>query len=151
MTARIDELDMRVVRELQSDARQSYREIAEKLKIAEGTVYNRVNKLKEMRVIKKFIVDINYSKLGYDLTALIGIRGKGGHLPEIEEKISKEKNVTTLYDVTGEYDAIAVAKFHDRAELNDLVKRINALPNVERTNTMIALNTIKEEHGVEVK
>ncbi|MBM3308619.1 MAG: Lrp/AsnC family transcriptional regulator [Candidatus Altiarchaeales archaeon] len=149
--AKVDELDLRIIREFQIDARQSYRDIAEKLKIAEGTVYNRVNKLKEMGIIKKFIVDINYSKLGYDLVAIIGIRGKGGHLPEIEEKVSKEKNVTTVYDVTGEYDAIAVAKFHDRTELNDLVKRINALPNVERTNTMIALNIVKEEHGVELR
>jgi Lrp/AsnC family transcriptional regulator for asnA, asnC and gidA len=151
MAAKIDELDVRILKEFQRDARQSYREIAEKLKIAEGTVYNRVNKLKEMGVIRKFIADINYSKLGYDLTALIGIRGKGGHLPEIEEKISKEGSVTTLYDVTGEYDAIAVVKFRDRTELNDLVKKINSLPNVERTNTMLALNTLKEEHGVEIK
>jgi Lrp/AsnC family transcriptional regulator for asnA, asnC and gidA len=150
MSGKIDELDGRIIREFQRDARQSYREIAEKLRIAEGTVYNRVNKLKEMGVIRRFIVDINYSKLGYDLTAMIGIRGKGGHLPEIEDKISKEKSVTTLYDVTGEYDAIAVAKFRDRSELNDLVKRINSLPNVERTNTMIALNTIKEQHGIEM-
>lgn len=150
MSGKIDELDGGIIREFQRDARQSYREIAEKLKIAEGTVYNRVNKLKEMGVIRRFIVDINYSKLGYDLTALIGIRGKGGHLPEIEERISKEKSVTTLYDVTGEYDAIAVAKFRDRSELNDLVKRINSLTNVERTNTMIALNTIKEQHGIEM-
>ncbi|MDD5111477.1 MAG: Lrp/AsnC family transcriptional regulator [Candidatus Altiarchaeota archaeon] len=150
MSDRIDEIDLKIIKEFQADARQSYREIAEKLRIAEGTVYNRVNKLKEMGVIRKFIADINYAKLGYDLTALIGIRGKGGHLPEIESKISKEKNVTTLYDVTGEYDAIAVAKFHDRAELNELVKRINTLPNVERTNTMLALNTVKEQHGIEV-
>jgi len=149
MNAKIDQLDMRILGEFQADARQSYREVAEKLKIAEGTVYNRVNKLKEMGIIRRFIVDINYSKLGYDLTALIGIRGKGGHLPEIENKVSRERNVTTVYDVTGEYDALAVAKFRDRQELNDLVKRINSLPNVERTNTMIALNTVKEEHGVE--
>ena len=151
MTSKIDELDRKIMREFQNDARQSYREIAEKLKIAEGTVYNRVNKLKDMGVIKRFIVDIDYSKLGYDLVAIIGIRTQGGHLPEIEKEISREKEVTTVYDVTGEYDAIAVAKFKDRSELNDLVKRINSLPNVERTNTMIALNTVKEEHGVELK
>jgi len=148
---KVDEIDLKILKEFQTDARQSYREIAEKLKIAEGTVYNRVNKLKEMGIIKKFIVDINYSKLGYDLVAIIGIRGKGGHLLEIEEKVSRERNVTTIYDVTGEYDAIAIAKFHDRTELNDLVKRINSLPNVERTNTMMVLNTVKEEHGVELR
>lgn len=147
---KIDELDLKILKELQGNARQSYREIAAKLKVAEGTVYNRVGKLNEMGVIKRFLVDIDYSKIGYDLTALIGIRVAGGYLPEIEEMISKEKNVTAVYDVTGEYDAIAVVKFRDRDGLSRLVKKILAMPHVERTYTMVALNVVKEEHGVEI-
>jgi Lrp/AsnC family transcriptional regulator, regulator for asnA, asnC and gidA len=146
--AKIDELDLALIKELQADGRRSFRDIAEKLKVAEGTVYNRVNKLKEEGVIKNFLVDVDYSKLGYDLTAVIGVRAKGGHLPEIETKIAKEKNVTAVYDITGEYDAIVVAKFPGRDELNNLVKRLNSLENVERTYTMVVLNVVKEKHGI---
>jgi Lrp/AsnC family transcriptional regulator for asnA, asnC and gidA len=148
--AKIDELDLKVITELQKDARQSYREIAEKLGVAEGTVYNRVSKLKEMGVIKRFIPDIDFSKLGYDITALIGVMVEGGHLPEIEKKIAKEPNVTAVYDVTGEYDAIIVAKFKSRSSLNDFVKKILATKHVKRTYTMIVLNIMKEEHGVKI-
>ena len=148
MAAKIDDLDLKLIKELQGDGRKSFREIAEKLDVAEGTVYNRVNKLREEGVIKNFLVDVDYSRLGYDLTTVIGVRVKGGHLPEIEAKIAKEKNVTAVYDVTGEYDAIVVAKFPGRDELNRLVKKINGMENVERTYTMVVLNVVKEQHGI---
>lgn len=145
---KVDELDLKIIRELQKDARQSYRDIASKVKVAEGTVYNRVNKLRDIGVIKGFILNIDYSKLGYDLTALMGIVVEGGHLPEIEETISREPNVSAVYDVTGEYDAIIVAKFKSRSDLNDFIKNLLAMDNVRRTYTMIVLNILKEEHGV---
>ncbi|MHC1582708.1 MAG: Lrp/AsnC family transcriptional regulator, partial [Candidatus Syntropharchaeia archaeon] len=63
--AKIDELDIKIIRELKRDARTSYREIAERLGVAEGTVYNRIHKLKEIGAIRRFIPDIDYSKLGY--------------------------------------------------------------------------------------
>lgn len=148
MSEKIDEVDINIIRELQKDARQSYREIAEKLNVAEGTVYNRMNKLKEIGVLKKFIPDINFAKLGYDLTALIGVMVEGGHLPEIEKDIAAEACVTAVYDVTGDYDAVIVAKFKERDALNALIKKILAMPHVKRTNTMVVLNVMKEEHGV---
>ncbi len=150
MTQRIDELDIKVIRELKKDARTSYREVAERLEVSEGTVYNRVQKLKETGVIKRFILDIDYSLLGYDLTALIGLTVDGGHLTEVEELIAREPNVSAVFDVTGDYDAVIVAKFKGREELNDLVKRILSIPHVLRTHTMMVLNVVKEEHGVEV-
>lgn len=148
MSEKIDELDIKILKELQKDARQSYRELAEKLSVAEGTVYNRINKLRELRILKRFIPDIDFAKLSYDLTAIIGIMVEGGHLHEIEERIAKLANITAVYDVTGEYDAIVVAKFKERSELNDLVKSILSMEHVRRTYTMIVLNVVKEEHGV---
>ncbi len=148
MMAKIDNLDLRIVGLLRLDARQSFRDIADKLAVSEGTVYNRVNKLKEVGVIKGFIADVDYAMLGFDLTCIIGIRAVGGRLQEIEEEIAKEANVTAVYDVTGEYDAIVVAKFRDMSDLNGLVKRMTANDAVERTYTMIVLNVVKEDHGI---
>ncbi|GFP18915.1 Lrp/AsnC family transcriptional regulator [Candidatus Hakubella thermalkaliphila] len=148
--SKIDDLDIKIIRELKKDARQSYREIADRLGVAEGTVYNRVNKLRELGVIKGFIPDIDYSKLGYDLVVLIGVIVEGGYLLEIEREIAGEPNVSAVYDVTGEYDAIIVARFRDRASLNDFVKRILAMQHVRRTYTMLVLNVMKGEYGIEI-
>ena len=150
MPERLDALDIKVLIELQEDARKSLREIAEKLGVAEGTVYNRINKLKKMGVIKKFIPIIDYSKLGFDITAIIGITAEGGHLVEVEELLAKEPNVTAVYDVTGEFDVITVAKFRNRSELNAFIKRFAGLDYVKRTYTMLVLNVVKETHSIDL-
>jgi DNA-binding Lrp family transcriptional regulator len=147
---KIDETDIKILKELQIDARRSLKDIAEKVGVAEGTVYNRINKMKRMGVIKKFIPVIDYSLLGYDIIAVIGVTAEGGYLVEIEERIAKEGNVTAVYDVTGEYDMIVVAKFKDRKSLNDFVKKIAGMEKVIKTYTMLVLNVVKESHIIEL-
>jgi DNA-binding Lrp family transcriptional regulator len=151
MVDKLDNLDIKVLIELQDDARKSLREIAEKLGVAEGTVYNRINKLKKLGVIEKFIPVINHSKLGFNLIAVIGVTAEGGHLVEIEKTIAKEPNVTALYDVTGEFDMMLVAKFRDRETLNTFVKKIAGMEHVMKTYTMIVLNVVKETHGINLR
>ena len=151
MPEKIDSLDIKILVELQEDARKSLREIAEKLGVVEGTVYNRINKLKKMGVIKKFIPVIDYSKLGFDLIAVIGVTAEGGHLIEVEEMLANEPNVTAVYDVTGQFDVITVAKFRDRESLNDFVKKIAGLEHVQKTYTMLVLNVVKETHCIDLE
>ncbi len=147
---KIDDVDLKILRELQEDARKSLKEIAEKVGVAEGTVYNRINKMRRIGVIKKFIPVVDYSKLGYDLTAVIGVVAEGGHLIEIENEIAKEGNVTAVYDVTGEYDILIVARFKDRDSLNAFVKKLGGMENVKKTYTMLVLNVVKETHMIEI-
>lgn len=150
MPEKIDALDIKVLIELQEDARKSLREMAEKLGVAEGTVYNRINKLKKLGVIKKFIPIVDYTKLGFDLIAVIGITAEGEYLLRIEELIAKEPNVTAVYDVTGEFDIITVARFRDRESLNAFVKKLAGMEHVKKTYTMLVLNVVKETHGIDL-
>ena len=145
-----DALDYELIRLLQADARTPYREIAKRLKVAEGTVYNRIKALEERGVIRGWHIDVAYDKLGYMMTAVIGLRIKGGHLPEIESRIASDPNCLAVYDVTGEFDAIILSKFRTREELNGFVKRVNSLPHVERSYTMLALDVVKEVPGIPV-
>ncbi|MEM0088527.1 MAG: Lrp/AsnC family transcriptional regulator [Archaeoglobaceae archaeon] len=148
--AKIDEVDLKIIRELQEDARKSLKEIAEKVGVAEGTVYNRINKLKSLGIIEKFIPVLNYPMLGYDITAIIGISAEGGQIVEIEKEIAKEKNVTAVYDVTGDFDIIVVAKFESRKKLDEFVKRLLNMKSVKKTYTMLVLNVVKESHAIEL-
>ncbi len=148
---KLDRLDYLILAELQEDARKSLREISEKLGVAEATVYNRINKMRRLGIIEKFIPVVNYSKLGFDLIAVIGIAAEGGHVVEVENLLAAEPNVTAVYDVTGEFDVIAVAKFRDRDSLNEFVKRIASLEHVKKTYTMVVLNVVKETHLIDIK
>lgn len=150
MTQKIDDLDIEIIRELRKDARQSFYDLAAKLKVAEGTIYNRVNKLQENGIIKSYLTDLDFVKLGYDLPVVIGISVRGRHLVEIEKEIAKEKNVSAVYDVTGEYDALIVGNFKTRDELDKFVKRILSMRYVKRTYTMLVLNIWKDVRGVDI-
>jgi Lrp/AsnC family transcriptional regulator for asnA, asnC and gidA len=150
MKDRVDELDMQIMRELQKDARQSFRELAKKMKVAEGTIYNRINKLRGTGVLRGYAPNIDVSKLGYDLTALIGIAVEGGHTDEVGRRIAEDSNVSAVYDVTGDYDAVVIAKFRDRNALNDFVDKILAMGHVRKTYTMVVMDVLKEVQCISI-
>lgn len=141
----VDETDIKIIKELEKDGRASFRKIAEKLDVLEGTVRNRVERMKENGIIKGFSVRSDYMKLGKDLEVIIGLRVNGGHLVEVEEELSKKDPIRCAYDVTGEYDAILIGRFENRAELNEFIKSTLSHKYVERSATHIVLNIVKED------
>lgn len=145
MALEVDEVDLKIIEMLEKDARMSFREIAKALDISEGTVYNRVKRMQEAGIILGYSAKVDPTKLGMDLTAVIGLRVAGGHLVDVEREIAKSKEVRCVYDVTGDYDAVVVARFKSRVELNRFIKGVLALPHVERSVTHVVLNTVKED------
>ncbi|MFQ6130064.1 MAG: Lrp/AsnC family transcriptional regulator, partial [Candidatus Hadarchaeaceae archaeon] len=123
---KMDEIDLEIARRLERDARTPFKEIASDLRISEGTVHNRVKRMQRNGVMLGFSARLGPTKLGMDLTVVIGLRVKGGHLVEFEREISALREVRCVYDVTGEYDAIVVARFKNREDLNDFIKRVIA-------------------------
>lgn len=141
----IDKTDAKIIKLLNEDGRMSYRKISRELNISVGTVHNRVDKLVSNGVIKKFIPRIDLEKLGYKLTAIIGVRAKGGVLKDWESKSIYRENIVGIYDVTGQFDAVLVTKFKGIKEMDKFVKTLMKEPGVQRTYTFTVLNTLKEE------
>lgn len=141
----IDEIDIAIMKEVQEDSKTSYRDIAKKLGLSVGTVHNRVKKMHDMGVIKGFAAILDPEKLGFDLTAVILMQVDGGHIVDVEKAIAKSKSVMAVYDTTGDFDIITIAKFRSREELNSFIKETLKMPNVKRSVTSIVLNVVKEE------
>lgn len=141
----IDEIDVAILKEVQEDSKTSYRDIAKKLGLSVGTVHNRVKKMSELGVIKSFAAVLDPEKLGFDLTAVILMQVDGGHIVDVERALAKSKSVMAVYDTTGDFDIITIAKFKSREELNTFIKETLKMPNVKRSVTSIVLNVVKEE------
>ncbi|MBY9012201.1 MAG: Lrp/AsnC family transcriptional regulator [Candidatus Lokiarchaeota archaeon] len=142
----IDELDIEILKTLSVDGRKNKSTIAEDLKRSPNTIIKHINNLEETGVIKNYGAQIDYEKLGYNIIALIEITVSKGKMLEVEKKIAQNPNVFAVYDITGTYDALILARFKTRAKLSEMIKNeIHASPFVERTNTHIVLNVIKEE------
>jgi DNA-binding Lrp family transcriptional regulator len=140
----LDNTDKKIINLLIDDSRLSYRNIASKVGVSVATVMNRVKNLEKSGIITKYTVGIKYSLIGYDMQVLIDIRIAKGKLHEVEDKIAKHPNVFAIYDNTGSFDATIIAKFKTRKELNDFIKKIQTYDFVERTETRLLLETVKE-------
>ena len=141
----IDDSDMKILHELAKDSRLSFRAIGKKLGLATTTVIHRYEKMKKDGVIKYPSAIIDHEKLGYNIVAMIELVVSKGKLVDDEERIAKKHNVYAVYDITGDMDAVILARFKDRKELNDFVKSLLATEFVERTNTHLVLNVVKED------
>ena len=152
MTSNIDvsDLDVKILTKLSEDGRLSLRQLAKDLDIGSPvTIKNHVENLEEKGIIKNYGVQIDYEKLGYDIIAIIEITVSKGKMLEVEERISQNPNVFAVYDITGTYDALIFARFKSRKELSEMIKEdIHASSFVERTNTHIVLNIIKEKSSL---
>ena len=141
----LDELDVSILRRLNADARKSFRDIARELRVSISTISNRVKRLEQEGIIVGYIPVLDEKKLGYDVLAVIGIRISKGKLLEVQRKIGREDKVVDVYDVTGEYDSVIIARLRNTKELDAFIKRLVAMENVERTYTQVVLNVVKQE------
>ena len=140
----LDEIDIKILTKLVSDARLSYRSIAEQIGVSPPTVLARVEKLERNKIIKSYSALLDHEKLGYDLTAIIEVTAIKNKVVEVEKVLSKYENVCAIYDITGLTDMIIVAKFRNRKELSNFVKKELSIPSVQRTNTHLVFITVKE-------
>lgn len=140
-----DKIDKGIINTLISDSTLSYREIAKRVKVSTATVMNRVNRLKKEGIIERFTTIMDYDKIGFDFEVLIEIRISKGKLFQVEKEIAHHPNVFAVYDLTGDFDAAILARFRNRRQMDNFLKKVQTYDFVERTNTRLILNTIKEK------
>lgn len=141
---RPEPVDLQIIGTLRKDARLSFRAIGQALDLSTSTVSHRVHHLVEAGIIKGFKPILDYAKLGYTLTAVTQIKAQGRGIPQIVEDLVKDPNLTTVYEVTGEYDVMVVGKFKGEDAMNREIKRLLNHPKIEGTNTSVVLATAKE-------
>jgi DNA-binding Lrp family transcriptional regulator len=146
----IDELDRKIVRVLNANARQSFREIAKEVGTSVTAVIHTVKTLEAAGAITGYVPVVDPEYFGLGLGAVVAVRVSKGKLLETQKRIAQDPHVAAVYDVTGEWDAFIVGRFSGREDLNGFIKGLLAIPHVDRTVTHIVLNVVKEEPRVAV-
>lgn len=113
-------------------------------------IASRIKALEEKGILKGYAAILDPVKLGFDLTAIVYVQTEGGYVDVVESELAKTSNVIGVYEVTGDFDIIAIAKLKDRESLNTLIKNLLITPHVKRTLTNITLNIIKEDFKIPV-
>ena len=97
-----------------------------------------------MGIIQGYTVLLDPDKTGWGLSVVIGLRIQKGRVIKIQEKIAEDHRVYGVYDVTGDYDSMVLARAKERDDLDDLIKRVASMEGIERSVTHLVLNTVKE-------
>jgi Lrp/AsnC family transcriptional regulator for asnA, asnC and gidA len=138
---KIDNTDLKILELLMQDAKRPYSEVARKVNVSQGTVHVRMNKMEEAGILAKTSLRINYSKLGYDITAFIGIYlEKSALYDKVLTRLKLIPEVTNIHYTTGNYSMFAKIHCRDTNHLKDvLYSKLQQVEGIERTDTMISL------------
>ena len=140
----IDSVDREIIEALCEDARLSHRQLAQKVGVAQGTITNRLRKLESEGVISGYAPILNADSIGWGMTVMAGLCIEKGQIMDVQKHISADNRVFAVYDVTGDWDSMVLARVKNREDLDDLTKTVFTLKGISRSYTHVVLNTVKE-------
>jgi Lrp/AsnC family leucine-responsive transcriptional regulator len=127
--------------------------VSKKVGVSKSTVHNRLKKLKSGEYINGVIPLIDRSFLSKSITAFSMINARYGpeYAEEVGKRISKIKGIWAVYFVLGSNDFVALIRARDKSELEKIVNELSKTEGVERSETIMALNTLKEDFPESLK
>ena len=142
----IDDMDARILSAMSSDSRRSYADVGNEVGLSTAAVHERVRKLVERGVIRRFSLSVEPQALGLAFTAFVAIRNDGGsHCRDVAPRLREMPEVQELHSVAGEYDFLAKIRTSHARALEDVLYAIKSIPGVARTTSTVVLNTEFED------
>jgi len=138
---RVDDLDRRIIEELQANGRESFRRIAARIGVSEATVRARYARLTQGGILQVVGVT-NPLGLGFD-QALVGVKTSGA--PDaVADEIARWPEADYVVVTAGQFDVVVEVVAEDRRALLDLTNRMRALAGVVSTETFFYLEMWKQ-------
>ena len=137
----IDNLDKQILETLMRDATIPYTDIAKQLKVSSGTVHVRMKKLTKLGIISSVNLHVNPAKVGYDITAFLGIYlEKSSMYDDVTKELQQIPEIVDCYYLTGNYSIFVKMYCRDAAHLKDVLHdKVQRINGIDRTETFISL------------
>lgn len=133
--------DEQLLAALREDARASVSKLARELNLSRTTVQNRLARLEESGVIKRYSVELGDDYRESLIHAHVSIKCHQRLSGQTVLGLKGTSEVFELVAISGDYDLLAIVKADSLAKLNQVIDRIGMLDGVERTNSAIVLET----------
>ena len=138
----IDNLDKEILSILMKDGKTPYTEIGKKLFVSGGTVHVRIKKMEEAGIILGNRMNVDYSKIGYDIICFVGIFLKESiFYDNVNTRLAELDEVVEVHYTTGVYSLFIKIVLRDRQHLMEMLHdKIQNIDGIQRTETLISLN-----------
>ncbi|TAE27559.1 MAG: winged helix-turn-helix transcriptional regulator [Cytophagales bacterium] len=137
----IDNTDLKILSLLMQDANMPYTEIGKKIFVSGGTVHVRMKKMEQMGIVRGSQLVIDYTKLGWDISAFLGIYlDKSSLYAEVADQLRQIPEVVNIHYTTGIYSIFARIVCRDTNHLREVLHdKIQKVQGIQRTETFISL------------
>ncbi|MHA2423352.1 MAG: Lrp/AsnC family transcriptional regulator [Candidatus Thorarchaeota archaeon] len=135
-----DDNDRTIIDILRKNARSSLRDIAKIVGMSPSSVRNRIERLVERGFVKRFTVDIDYRKMGYEIQVIVLITSRPGSSEEIYRALQTFDEIFKVYWTSGPANFVCIVRVHDMTELSlFMTSRLEKLEGVERVESMFLM------------
>jgi Lrp/AsnC family transcriptional regulator for asnA, asnC and gidA len=138
----IDKIDREILSILMQDAGMPYTEVAKKIKVSGGTVHVRMKKMMDMGIVKGSQLIVDWSKLGQDITAFLGIYlEQSSFYDQAAKGMLEIPEIVNVHYTTGNYSMFAKIVCRDTNHLREVLHdKIQKVAGIQRTETFISLD-----------
>ena len=148
----IDKLDREILGILIKDAKIPYTDIAKRLVVSPGTIHVRMKRMERLGIVKGTTLILDPSKIGYDMTAFVGVYlVKGSAYSEVIKEVNDIPEIVEAHFTTGEYSIFAKIVCKNTEHLRQVINdKLQPVSGVSRTETIISLGeSIKKQIYIE--
>lgn len=149
----MDDIDRRILRELQQDANLSTAQVADRVGLSQTPCWNRIQKLLASGAIQRRVAIISPEAVGLGLTVLVSIEA-GEHNPNwlksFTNSVSAMPEVLELYRMAGEIDYELRVVVPDMAAYDEFYKRLIAIAPLRNVTSRFAMERIKSETALPI-
>ena len=134
-----DAVDMQILGFLKGNSRLSFADLGRKIHLSPSAVRERVQKMEDIGIIKKYDIQIDNSKLGYGLEAFILLKVFPGQLKGVLKKIKEFPEIKEAHRITGNQNLHLKVLLKDQVDLQNLLDKLMVFGD---TNTFLILSEI---------
>ena len=155
MTARIDEIDLRILEELQRDSSRTNVELARAVGLSPPACLRRVRRLRANGAIRREMAVVDPRIAGLHIAVLAGVvleRESRELLASFKRRLLEDDAVAQCWYVTGQYDFLVLVRVRDIDAYEELGQRLfHADPNVKRYESLVVLDEVKRDFAVPLR
>jgi len=142
----LDDIDCAVVEELQRDSRATYAQVGARVGLSAAAVHARVKNLERRGVITGFGARVDAEAVGLPVTAFLAVRVANGVIGDgVKDQLHTIAEIEECHSVAGAVDLLMKVRCASPTHLESLIRRVNTVPGVDRTDTTVVLTTVFDD------
>lgn len=144
----LDKIDIAIIQALQSNAKATLSEIADKVGLSKTPCQQRIKRLEKDKVILGYTAQVNYRALGENHVVFVQVKlsdTKTLALKAFNDAVREIAEIETCHMMAASYDYLLKVRTGDMGSFRAVLgEKISTLPHVLQTSTFVAMENVKE-------